>query len=334
MSSSPRVLVAGLGGTIAMTGDAVGGVTPTLSARDLVGAVPGLDGSADLEVVTFRNQPGAALTIGDLVELSGLLARGFADGVVGAVITQGTDTIEETAYVLGLLHPGDEPIAVTGAMRNPTLAGADGPANLLAAVRVAASPEARGLGCVVVLADEIHAAGRVRKTHTSSVAAFTSPVGGPLGYLSEGRPHVLNRPHRPRALPIPPVGPSPRVGLYTATLGDDGGLLPVLAASLDGLVIAGFGVGHVPASWVPHLAAIARRIPVVLTSRTGAGFTATSTYGYPGAERDLLARGLISGGALDPYKCRLLLQLLLATATSAGEVREAFTGITRAVDRK
>ncbi|GIE76664.1 hypothetical protein Aph02nite_26140 [Actinoplanes philippinensis] len=252
MSSSPRVLVAGLGGTIAMTGDAAGGVSPTLSARDLVDAVPGLDGSgADLEVVTFRNRPGAALTLGDLVELSGLLARGFADGVVGAVVTQGTDTIEETAYVLGLLHPGDEPIVVTG-----------------------------------------------------------------------------------RALPLPPVGLSPTVGLYTATLGDDGGLLPVLAGSLDGLVIAGFGVGHVPESWVPHLAAIARRIPVVLTSRTGAGFTATSTYGYPGAERDLLARGLITGGALDPYKCRLLLQLLLATTPSAGEAREAFIDITRAADRR
>jgi L-asparaginase len=316
------VLVAGLGGTIAMTGRH--GVVPDLSAEQLVAAVPALDG-LPLEVRSLVTLPGATLTPADLIGLATLLGERLAAGAAGAVVTQGTDTIEETAYVLDLLHHGPEPIVVTGAMRNPTLAGADGPANLLAAVTVAASPHARDLGCLVVLGDQIHAAARVRKSHTSSPAAFTSPDGGPLGYVEEGRVRLVNRPATPRLhVPVPAL-PLPRVIVHTATLGDDGAILPLLADNADGLVIAGFGVGHVPACWLPHLEAAVQRIPVVLASRTGAGAVATATYAFPGSERDLIARGLIPSGALDPYKSRLLLQLTLAAGESGPGVRAAFS---------
>lgn len=304
-------------------GDGAEGVAPSLSARQLVDAVPGLSRpGVELEVVTLRNVPGGSLTLGDLGELHDLLAERFAAGIDGAVVTQGTDTIEECAFVLGLWHDGPQPVVVTGAMRNPTLAGADGPANLLAAITVAADPGARDLGCLVVLADEIHAAERVRKTHTSSVTAFVSANGGPLGYLAEGDVRLVNRPVKRRTMPVT-SGTLPRVGLYTATLGDDGSLLGTFADECDGLVVAGFGVGHVPASWVAGLAAIAQRIPVVLASRTGAGFTGRRTYRYPGSERDLAERGLIAAGGLDPYKARLLLQLLLGGGVDrAGIVQE------------
>ncbi|MEU4238733.1 asparaginase [Actinoplanes sp. NPDC026619] len=309
------MLVVGLGGTIAMTG--AGGVVPTLSAQQLVDAVPRL-ADFDLDVGSFRSKPGAALTLEDLTQLYELATASGADGVV---ITQGTDTIEETAYVLDLLHTAAWPIVVTGAMRNPTLPGADGPANLLAAVTVAASPAARGLGCLVVLADEIHAAARVRKTHSMHLATFASPNGGPLGYLVEGEPRIVNRPAYRYTLPSAPSPRSVRVGLYTATLGDDGALLRTMAEQVDGLVIAGFGVGHVPESWVDCLSETATRIPVVLASRTGAGWVGTHTYGYPGSEQDLLERGLIPADHLDPYKARLLLHLLLATTTVRAQIR-------------
>jgi L-asparaginase len=313
------VLVVGMGGTIAMSG--ASGVLPTLSAQQLVDAVPSL-GELPLTVRTLRNLPGSSLTLADLGDLLRLVE---AQGEAGAVVTQGTDTVEETAYAVDLLHRGPQPIVVTGAMRNPTIAGPDGPANILAAVRVASAPAARGRGCLVVLADEIHAAARVRKTHTSSVSAFTSPVGGPLGYLAEGRVHFVQRAEARFTLPPLPASPAaPRVGLYTATLGDDGALLEGLADAVDGLVIAGFGVGHVPQSWPPLLAAIAGRIPVVLASRAGAGFVATGTYRFPGSERDLGERGLVPAGSLDPYKARLLLQLALLHGATRSQVAGAF----------
>src|SRR5262249_13606637 len=133
------------------------------------------------------------------------------------------------------------------AMRNPTLAGADGPANLLAAVQVAASAAARGQGVLVVFAGEIHAARRVRKSHSTSVAAFQSPNGGPLGYLVEGQARRLARLEHRTVVPPPSPGPLPRVGLFTVALGEDGVLLHGAADRLDGLVVAAFGAGHVPA---------------------------------------------------------------------------------------
>ncbi len=312
------VLVIGLGGTIAMAATgAAGGVTPSLSAQQLLDAVPGLAATGiEVDALTFRSRPGASLTIDDLTELTALIARTDANGIV---VTQGTDTIEETAYALDLLHRGPRPLVVTGAMRNPTLAGADGPANLLAAVLVAASPAARDLGCLVVLADEIHAARRVTKTHSTSTAAFTSPNGGPLGYVVEGQPQIINHTTRPYVLP-PPIT-TPEVALYTATLGDDGRALESLLGHVDGLVLAGFGAGHVPEWWLPALTEAAARIPIVLASRTGAGPVLATTYGFPGSERDLLGRGLISAGRLHPYKARLLLHLALA---SGADVAAAF----------
>jgi L-asparaginase len=148
-SVSPSVAVFGLGGTIAMAQAAQGGVSPALSASDLLAAVPGLsDVQAGLRVQDFRNKPGASLDFSGLYGLADAIDEALNDGCVGAVVTQGTDTIEEVAYVLDLLLSTDAPVVVTGAMRNPTMAGGDGPANILAAIKVAASPRAMaGMSC-------------------------------------------------------------------------------------------------------------------------------------------------------------------------------------------
>ncbi|GAA3868047.1 asparaginase [Saccharothrix violaceirubra] len=324
-TSQSTVAVVGLGGTIAMTATPDGGVAPALSAEQLVAAVPGLaDTGITIEVADFRRVPGASLTFADLTALADTIRRLCAKGVDGVVVTQGTDTIEETAYFLDLRLDLPQPVVVTGAMRNPTLAGADGPANLLAAVRTAASPTTRNLGCVVVFADEIHAAHRVRKTHTTTCATFASPDGGPLGHLVEGTPRILNHTTRhPMPAGIDTRG-DVRVGLVTATLGDDGHHLSTLDGHVDGLVVAAFGAGHVPATWIDPLDKLARRVPVVLASRTGSGPVLTATYGFPGSERDLLDRGLVNAGFLHPLKARILLHALLSADADHDTITAAF----------
>jgi L-asparaginase len=150
--------------------------------------------SANIEAVSFRQVASSELTVSDVIDLAERISDAVADGATGTVITQGTNTIEETSFVLDLLWDREEPIVVTGAMRHPGLPGADGPANLLASAVVASSPLARNLGCVVVLNDEVHLPLFVRKTHTSNPATFRSPLTGPIGWIAENRLRIALRP--------------------------------------------------------------------------------------------------------------------------------------------
>jgi L-asparaginase len=322
------VAVASLGGTITMTPAVTGAaVTPSLRAADLVSAVPGLDEVAELTATTLRTEPGAWLTPVDVLAVGEWARSQAADGGVdGVVVVQGTDTIEETAYLLGLHWDRPEPLVVTGAMRAPSAAGADGPANLLAAAVVAGSADSRDRGALVVLNDDVHAAVRVRKTDAIAMHAFSSAPFGPVGRVHERRVTFADRPARWPALPAPLAGRAPRVALLETALGDRGELLRLVAdAGYDGVVLGGFGAGHVSAALAEVVGEVAPHCPVVLASRTGGGPVLTGTYGFVGSEQDLLARGVVPAGWLDARKARLLLWALLAAGLDTDEVRATVT---------
>jgi len=309
--SRPRLLILSLGGTITMVPADAGGIAPKLGAAELVASVPPLAEVAEIEARSLQRLPSPSLTPAVLVEVATEIDRAFADGFDAAVVIQGTDTIEESAFLLDLLVAGDRPVVMTGAMRGADAPGADGPANLLAAARVAAAPVARGLGTLVVLNYDIHAARFVQKTHTTLPSAFASPLVGPLGVVAEGRPWLFARVSRNPVL-APAGGAPPPVALVRVPMGDDGRLLDALPdLGFAGAVIEGMGAGHVHADVAPRLGELARRIPVVLAARPAAGLVFTRTYGYPGGEIDLIDRGLIPAGYLSGTKARLLLGLVL-----------------------
>jgi L-asparaginase len=321
----PKVAVFSLGGTISSTDSGGKGVEPTLTGEALVSDVPEIADVAEVSAASFRQAPSGELTVEDLVELASEIESRIDEGASGAVVTQGTDTIEETSFVLDLLVDRDAPVVVTGAMRNPMLPGADGPANLLASIQVVASDVARGLGAMVVLNDEIHAARFVSKTHTSNPATFRSDPVGPIGWVSEGVPRVVMRPTGGYKVTLPEGAQDRPVALYHVALGDDGRLLPEIGeAGYAGLVVEAMGGGHVPSITVETLEDLASKMPVVLASRTGGGEVLRSTYGFIGSETDLLERGLIYAGPLDGRKARLLMTLLLMSGASKQEIKETF----------
>ncbi len=324
---SPHLLFAALGGTIASTANHLGGVAPALSGAEIAAAA-GLEDiwpnlHAEFAQVAQASSANVTLDIlHDVVEL----AR--TSRATGLVLTQGTDTLEESAFALWLLNDSGVPITATGAMRNPTLPGADGPANVRAAALAVMSPGLRHLPCTLVFNDEVHDPRFARKTHVTSTAAFSSgPVLGAIGWISEER--VL-APHAPRPWSSPFAGRdrpqrfSP-IALVEIGMGEDPEAVRAIAESkYAGAVLSGVGGGHIPEHLITEVEDLAQRMPLVLASRPGAGASLTNTYSYPGGEIGLLTAGLIPAGILDARKARLLLSLCLSYHLDPAEVFAAF----------
>jgi L-asparaginase len=310
MSHKPRISIASLGGTIAMTPSA-GGAVPNLGADDLLGD---LALGVDARTTTLATIPSASLDFGTLVTCYDWALEQVSTGADGVVFVQGTDTLEETAYFFQTVWPHDVPVVVTGAMRNPSQPGADGPANLAASLVVAVAPTSRGRGTALVLNDEVHQARWVRKTHSSLPNAFSSAPAGPAGLVVEGEVHYFH----PADDRIAAIGrPDPAfdgwVPLVEATLGDSGELLDAaVAGGAAGVVVAATGVGHVSTGMAEAIERALLRIPVVVATRTGGGTTFRRTYGFRGSETDLAEVGVTMAGWLCPRKARVLLRVLLA----------------------
>jgi L-asparaginase len=326
MIDRPRVAIVSLGGTIASAPSAgQRQASPVLSASAISASVPGLPDVADLELTDLARIPSIDVTF-DLARRVVEVARDAESrGCTGVVVTQGTDTLEEMSFTVDLLYDGEMPIAFVGAMRHAGLAGNDGPANLLHAVRTVVSDDARDLGCMVVMNEEVHSARAVRKMHTTSPAAFRSPLVGPIGWIVEGVVHLRERPFPRVAIKIRSGATIVRPALVKVPFDDDGWWLPHVREAAQGIVLEAMGGGHVP-SWIAtELAEIAPRIPIVVTSRTGSGETLKSTYGgFPGSETMLLEAGLVPAGSLDSLKARIALALLLTGGANRERIASVF----------
>ena len=306
-----------VGGTIAMSGDRA---VPALDAAALLDGLPGLAAGHGLEAETALSLPGPHLSLGQALEVAQRAAAAAGSGE-GVVITTGTDTMEEVAVLCAMLYGGEAPIVLTGANRPASDPGADGPANLLDAVALAASPTASGLGVLVAFGGEIHAAMSVRKVDSTGPAAFGSPVAGPLGRIVDGRVWLHARPVRPDPLAIERL--AHRVPIATVALGDDGETLGQLAADCDGLVLVAFGAGHLSPAALEQLRAAVQRVPVLVTCRPERSSMLFDTYGFEGAESDVRASGAVSVPFLSPQAARIALLCCLGAGLDRSGIAAA-----------
>ena len=313
------------GGTISMRrDDAVGGAVPSLSGRDILALAPAIEQIAATEILDFGAHPGPHMTTDRMWALRNTLAQQLARPEVdGIVVTHGTDSLEESAYLAARSLESPKPVVFTGAMRTSSDLGWDGPANLGAAVRVAASHEARGFGVLVAMSDRVFSALDVTKTHTYTVDAFESPGLGPLGVLDDG--HVIFR----RALPEmpPPLTPGSLGGpvdIVCSWAGADSRLLDASRREARGVVVAAMGRGNVPPAMIEGIDRWHEDgKPVIIASRVQRGRVGR-TYGYPGGARRLHDRGAILAGSRRPQQARIDLMLALGAGMDLGAMRALF----------
>lgn len=303
------------------------GAVPSLRGRDIVALAPGIDALAELEIDDWAAYPGPHMSITRMWELRSRIAQHLGRPEVdGVVVTHGTDSLEESAYLVARSLDSDKPVVFTGAMRTSTDLGWDGPANLGASVRVAASVDARGAGVMVVLSDRIYSALDVTKVHTHMLDAFDSPGLGPLGVVDDGA--VIFR----RSLPeqtrvITPREPAMPVDIVYAYAGADSRLLDASRDAGLGIIVAALGRGNLPPDMVPGVERWIRAgRPVVITSRALRGRVGC-TYGYPGGGRTLAELGAIFAGARRPQQARIDLMLALGAGMDVPAIRSLLDGV-------
>jgi L-asparaginase len=310
-----RLLAAG--GTISMQGEHA---VPTLDAGALVAAIPQLERFPSLQAENVLGLPGPQISLDQGLGLVRHAVAAASRGE-GVVITTGTDTLEELAMLCAMTYSEEAPVVLTGANRPASAPGADGPANLLDAVALAASPSAAGLGAVVVFGGEILAATSARKVESTGPSAFASPVAGPLGRVVEGRIWLHARPLRPRALD--PGTIAHIVPILSAALGEDGSLLRTAGQTADGLVIEAFGAGHLTPGMLHALRDVVARVPVVITVAPERGSMLHATYGFEGSERDVRASGAVCAPFLSARAARIALLCCLGAGLDRDGVAAA-----------
>jgi L-asparaginase len=302
-----RVAVVFTGGTISMVPDLVaGGNVPALDGAALLALTPGLDAIAEVVPIDLGRTPASHFSLARLLEIASEIRRAQQGPAVdGVVVVQGTDSIEETAFLWDLVLDRPEPVVVTGAMRTSADPDYDGPANIRNAVRAAASPALRGSGVTVCLAGTIEAADSVIKSHTTALDTFRSLESPRLGVVAEDGV-TLERARGPRRHVATDTAVED-VALVTATVGMGGRPIEDAARWARGIVVAASGAGNTTASALEAASrAMEQGIEVALTTRCPSG-EASTAYGFPGGGAAWARAGALLAGHLGGPKARVAL---------------------------
>ncbi|MBX6321733.1 MAG: asparaginase [Rhodospirillaceae bacterium] len=326
-SSRGKVVVVTTGGTIASRHDSGrGAVLATVKGRELIEALPEPPPDVAVEVSEFCNVGSYLLDLTTAFALAKRIEERLAEpDVRGVIVTHGTDTMEESAFLADLVIGSDKPVVFTGAQRHDDEPDRDGPRNLAAAIRAAASDHTRGLGAMILFDQELHAARDATKTHSYRVGAFQSAEHGKLGEIDGEEVIIHRRPVLRRHVDTDRI--EPRVDLIKLVMGCDARLLRcALETGARGLVIEAFGRGNANHEIVAGTRdAVAAGIPVVVTSRCPQG-RVRPIYGNGGG-KDMDAAGAIFAGDLSGIKARILLAVLLGRPRPREELVQAFAAV-------
>lgn len=319
----PKVAIIFTGGTISMSVDPrIGAAIPSLSSDEIMSLVTNIDKFAEVESLEFGKLPGPHMDPLKMMELRTLVLKTVQrEDICGVIITHGTDTLEETAYLLDLSISCEKPIVVVCAMRNSSELGYDGPSNLAAAVCTVISPHSKNKGVLVVMNNTVNAAGEVTKTNTLSLDTFKSLEFGALGVIDNDRViyhrNVVNRQH------IPTNKIETHVDLIKCAAGMDSKFIKYsVDTGAKGIVIEALGRGNVPPKMLEGVKyATDKGVFVVIVSRCPTG-RVLDTYGYEGGGRQLREMGAIFGGDLPGQKARIKLMLALSLTQDMDELRQ------------
>lgn len=318
-----HLLVIHTGGTISMSQDqsnkvVTNDINPISMHQDVINQYAQID-----ELNPF-NVPSPHMTIQHVKQLKDIILEAVTNKYYdGFVITHGTDTIEETAFLLDLILGIEQPVVITGAMRSSNEIGSDGLYNYISAIRVASDEKARHKGVMVVFNDEIHTARNVTKTHTSNTNTFQSPNHGPLGVLTKDRVQFHHMPYRQQALEN--VNEKLNVPLVKAYMGMPGDIFSFYSREgIDGMVIEALGQGNIPPSALEGIQQlVSLNIPIVLVSRSFNGIV-SPTYAYDGGGYQLAQQGFIFSNGLNGPKARLKLLVALSNNLDKAEIKSYF----------
>lgn len=313
------------GGTISMKVDEnIQAAVPTLTGAEIMAKVTGIERFAEIESHNFSSLPSPHMTVELMLELSkqiDILVK--RDDIDGVVVTHGTDTLEETSYLVDLTLNTDKPVVFTGAMRSSSELGYDGPANLAASICTASAKESFGRGVLICFNGELNSAKEVTKANSMALNAFRTPNFGPIGIVDNNRVIFYREVSDSDFFEVDKI--DTKIALIKCGASVEGDFIDFAVDNgYRGIVLEALGRGNVPPMMAPSIErAIEKGVVVILTSRCFEG-RVFGAYGYEGGGQQLKSSGVIFGDSMPSQKARIKLLLMLSAKKSVKEIENSF----------